>query len=252
MRVRVAEGFGLAAIPPVPPPLNHHMPGDGGPSDSSRGAGESRSSARGPLSMADTVKDTVRSRRVSILVADGVDAESLRTMREVLLAEGAAPVLVAPRLGPVVDSNGREHWVEQSLLTGSSVLFDAVYVPGGAGAAALAEERDAIDWICEAYRHCKPIAATGEGMELLIRCPGVLDGGSGNGGDRAVSEGVLASTDAASEEFAAAFTAEIARHRFWERAGKNRLASASGDRETRGYGASPAARLQPRAQSPDG
>jgi catalase len=173
-------------------------------------------------------------------VADGVDADSLRNVRAVLLAEGALPVPVDPRLGPVVDSSGKEHWVEQSLLTGSSVLFDAVYVPGGGGVGSLASERDAVDWVYEAFRHCKAIAATGDGVELVRRCPGVLDGRA-NGArlEAQAATGLLLSGQPASEAFAAAFVAAIARHRFWERSGKNRLGAAE-DRETRGYGAPPA------------
>jgi catalase len=241
---RVAEGFGLRSVPRVAPPINHHVPADGAPARYQPRRARQAVERSEALSMARTVKDQVRSRRVSILVADGVDAASLRTMRRVLLVEGALPVLVAPRLGAVVDSDGAEHWVEQSLLTGSSVLFDAVYLPGGAGAAALAAERDAVDWIAEAFRHCKPIAASGEGALLLRLCPGALDDGSGgrggNGGGRPAAAGVLASDDAASEDFAAAFVAAIAQHRFWERAGKNRLGAGSEDRETRGCGARPA------------
>jgi catalase len=222
---RVAEGFGLAAIPQLAPPINHHVPADGEPAQYASRVGRKPVERSAALSMASTPKDTARSRRVSILVADGVDAESLRSVREALLAEGALPVLVAPRLGPVIDSNGSPHWVEMSFLTGSSVLFDAVYVAGGVGAAALAEERDAVDWIAEAYRHCKPIAASEEGVELL---------GLANAAREA--EGVLISEEGASEEFAATFVAAIARHRYWERAGKNRLRAGTGDRETRGYG----------------
>jgi catalase len=235
LAARVAEGFGLGAIPLVPPPINHHVPADAAPESFAPRPGRKPVERSPALSMADTVKDTVRSRRVSILVADGVHAESLRSVRQVILSHGALPLLVAPRLGPVVDSNGDAHWVEQSLLTGSSVLFDAVYVPGGSGVDALAEERDAIDWVYEAYRHCKPIAATEEGVEILRRCPGVLDGDAGDGAEG----GLLTSSAAASEAFAAAFVAAIARHRFWGRAGRNRLCAAGGDRETRGYGASP-------------
>jgi catalase len=228
---RVAEGFGLAAIPLLAAPVNHHVPADGDPDSYASRNGRKPVERSEPLSMANTVKDDARTRRVSILVADGVEAESLRNVREALLAVGALPVLVAPRLGPVVDSNGAPHWVEQSLLTGSSVLFDAVFVPGGLGAAALAEERDAVDWVAEAYRHCKPIAVSEEGAELLRLA---------NAGVEA--DGVLASNDPATEEFAASFVAAIARHRFWERAGKNRLRGRTGDRETRGYGPpSPAA-----------
>jgi hypothetical protein len=45
---------------------------------------------------------------------------------------------------------------------------------------------------------------------------------------------VLVSPDGASERFSAAFVATIASHRFWERAGRNRLSASGVDRETRG------------------
>jgi len=113
-----------------------------------------------------------------------------------------------------------------------------VYVPGGSGVALLAEERDAFDWVCEASRHCKPIGATGERVELLRRCPGVLEGGARRGRDAG-----LFAAERASAELIGDFVAAIARHRVWEREGRNRL-GAPGDRETRGFGAPPA---QPRA-----
>ena len=237
LATRVADGFGLSAIPRVAPPINHHVPADREPSrfESRRGRKPVERSAA--LSMAGTVKDTVQSRRISILAADGVDAESLRVMCERLLAEGALPVLVAPRLGPLRDSNGAPHWVEQSLLTGSSVLFDAVYVPGGSDA--LIDERDALAWICESYRHCKPIAVSGSGVEMLAGCPGVVEAASrrvSNGGPPVFADGLLVSEEPASDRFAAAFVAAIAQHRFWERKGKNRVTDASGEADTRGIG----------------
>jgi catalase len=236
LALRVAHGFGLSAIPHVSRPINHHVPANGADGAFEPGRGPKPVKMSQALSMAGTTKTTVKSRRIAILVADAVDAHSLRVVRDAILAAQALPVLVAPLLAPLVDSNGGEHWVEQSLLTGSSVLFDAVYVPGGLGVAALAEDRDAIDWICEAYRHCKPIAASGDGLELLRLCPELLEGsrvGAGNGEGRA-RDGVLVSEEPGSEKFAAAFVALIAQHRFWERAGKNRLRGAIGDRETRG------------------
>jgi catalase len=240
LALRVARGFGLREIPRVARPINHHVPADGDPAQYASGRGDKPVERSQALSMDGTVKNTVESRKVSILVADGVDAESLRNVREALLVGGALPVLVAPRLGPVADSNGREHWVEQSLLTGSSVLFDAVYVPGGAGAASLAWERDAIDWVCEAWRHCKPIAASGSGLELLARCPGILDtvyeSARSSDGDIEFGDGLVVSNDAATQPFAANFVAAIAQHRFWERGGRNRLEAEGVDRETRGAG----------------
>ncbi len=47
------------------------------------------------------------------------------------------------------------------------MVFDAVYVPGGAEAGAWVQEADAVDFVRDAYKHCKAIAATGEGRNLL-------------------------------------------------------------------------------------
>jgi catalase len=139
------------------------------------------------------------------------------------------------------------------------VLFDAVYVPGGeASAATLSQERDALDFVTEAYRHCKPIAATTEGVRVLRECPGVLGppGDSrrpkGNGRDGA-ADGVLTSAEAASRGFISQFVAALAQHRFWERARKNRLGNSPGD-ETRGRATLPASRKRgspPPARSRD-
>ena len=50
----------------------------------------------------------------------------------------------------------------------SSVLFDAVYVPGGVESIELLKDiPDALRFIDEAYKHGKAIAASGEGVELV-------------------------------------------------------------------------------------
>ncbi|HVP27901.1 MAG TPA: catalase [Myxococcota bacterium] len=236
---RVAAGFGLTAIPRVAPPINHHVPADGAPEEYAPRAAVTRVDRSPALSMTASPMDSIRSRRIALLVADGVDAVSLRTMRAALLAEKAAPVLVAPRLGPVRDSNGDEHWVEQSLLTGASVLFDAVYVPGGGGVATLVAERDAVDWIAETYRHCKPIAATGEGVALLRRCPELVDAVEAARDDGAPpprdgDAAIVVSASPPSEAILARFVSAIAHHRNWTRAGRNRLGGDAADGETRG------------------
>ena len=54
------------------------------------------------------------------------------------------------------------------MFTTSSVLFDAVFVPGGQPAIdALATDPQALDFVCEAFKHYKPIAATGAGADFL-------------------------------------------------------------------------------------
>jgi len=227
LAARVAEGLGFREIPRLEPPINHSIPADGDPD-----AFQPRKFGPPPppspaLSMVNTVKDTVATRKVAILAADGVDLVSVRQMKDALELAGAAAKIVAPRLGTVAGADGDELLIDFSLLTASSVLFDAVYVPGGAASVAtLTAERDAIEWVTEAYRHCKPLAATGEGADLLRAAPGILDGD-------AVPEGVLVATGPASPEAIEQFLTAIAAHRFWDRARKNRPAATPKD-DTRG------------------
>jgi catalase len=55
-------------------------------------------------------------------------------------------------------------------------------VPGGADSvAALSQSGDALHFIAEAYKHAKPVAASGEGRDLIERAgvvagPGVIVG----------------------------------------------------------------------------
>ncbi len=242
LAARVAEGLGLPGIPKMELPINHSFPADGDPARFEPSV-TGRLPAESPaLSMANTVKDTVLTRKVAILASDGVDTASLKTVQDALLLAGAQGKIVATHLGVLTGADGDELPIDFSLLTTSSVLFDAVYVPGGAkSAASLTLERDALEFVTDAYRHCKPIAATSEGVELL-RAAGlsVPEGGrdrKGNG-KGSEGEGILTSTKAPTPETVRSFLEAIAQHRFWTRASKNRVGPPSGD-ETRGRGATP-------------
>ncbi|MGZ5444132.1 MAG: catalase [Thermoanaerobaculia bacterium] len=243
LATRVAEGLGMPEIPAVAPPLNHSVPADGDPA-----AFEPRRLARKigtspALSMANTVFGTVATRMVAVLAADGVDFASLREVKDAIERKGAAAKIVAPRLGALKGKDGDELLIDFSLLTAASVLFDAVYVPGGADSArALEQERDAIEFVTEAYRHCKPIGATDEGVDLLRACPGVL------GPDARDEDGVITSQGAVGR-FAERFLGAMARHRFWTRARKNRVSATPHD-DTRGraidkVAAKPATKTRP-------
>jgi putative intracellular protease/amidase len=154
--------------------------------------------------------DAVRSRKVAILAADGVDLDALQEMQDALREAGAAGKIVAKRIGILTGADGRERLIDHSLLTTSSVLFDAVYVPGGASSvAALCGDPDAVAFVAEAYEHGKAIAATGEGLDLLLACGGAL---AATKGDR---PGVVAG--AASKAVTDAFLEAIAAHRHWNR-----------------------------------
>ncbi len=241
LAARVAEGLGFA-VPAPERPLNQSIPADGDV------GGASASRVR-PLEGWSLPPSRWRIRRRDrsprgrwrFWPPTASTASSLDQIRDALLAAGARGFVVAPRLGTLQTSGGDIVAIDHSLLTTSSVLFDAVYVPGGApSVAALLEERDALDFVAEAYRHCKPMGASSEGVRLLRSVPGVLPPAEerrgatkGNGGSLA-AEGIIVSDGAADGRFTGDFLGALGEHRFWTRSRRNRMGAAEGADETRG------------------
>ena len=120
----------------------------------------------------------IRTRKVAILVAHGVDGAAVRTVYSALLADGAVPRLVGSQLGKVKTADGATLDVEITLEAGPSVLYDAVVVPDGAQG--LARDAHALDFVRDQYRHCKPILVQGAGADLLAKAsvPATLPDGS--------------------------------------------------------------------------
>jgi catalase len=155
----------------------------------------------------------IRTRKVAILVAHGVDEVMVRSLYESLLADGAVPRLVGTTLGQVKGKGGDELDVEITLEAGPSVLYDAVIVPDGEDAVEqLGRNAHAQDFVKEQYRHCKAIMVIGAGAALLQKAnvPPALPDGSPDPG--------LVGTDASDLQAAyGAFKQALARHRAFER-----------------------------------
>jgi catalase len=217
----VAEGLGLTVPAKLDKPMNMSVPADGDPRKfQPRRVSQSIESSPA-LSMVENPnfpKSSIKTRKIAVLLADGFDDVAVAEMTKSLLTAGAMPKTVAPRLGVVTGGKGQQLKVDFSFLTGSSVLFDAVYIPGGdASVAALKQQKDAHEFVGEAYKHCKAIAASGGGVELLVAA---IAGQSGqdDGGKRVrVKDGLVTSRDAAPADLAAAFIEAIAQHRHWAR-----------------------------------
>src|SRR6185295_7184382 len=73
----------------------------------------------------------IQTRRVAILVADGIDGNAVNAMHTALLERGAVPRLVGARLGEVTGAGGETFDVEATMETTPSVLYDALFIPGG-------------------------------------------------------------------------------------------------------------------------
>jgi catalase len=152
----------------------------------------------------------IAGRKVAILIAAGVDGESVGAIHAALAQKGAVPRLVAARLGPVDSSTGDALDPDATFETMPSVLFDAVVIPDGAPAAeALAALGHANEFVKDQYRHCKAILAIGAGRGLLEKAGIALDGE-----DAALIVAQSGQAAAALKPFLAA----IAAHRNWDRA----------------------------------
>ena len=215
LATRVAEGLGLSVPTKLDGPLNRSVPADADSRDYQPRGGKPPVPASAALSMANTIKDTAKTRKVAILAADGVDGKAVNEMKRQLTAAGAQGKVVAPRGGTLKGADGGAIAVDWSLLTVGSVLFDAVFVPGGqASVNALRADAMAVHFVNEAYKHCKAIAVTGAGAALL---PAIAHDGTKGTGERASDPGIVAGADGQVARVAATFIKAIAAHRNWVR-----------------------------------
>jgi catalase len=157
---------------------------------------------------------SIQTRRIAILVADGVDGAAARALHAGLAEQGAVPRFVGGRLGAVRSEDGVPVDVEVTLETTPAVLFDAVAVLGGKGAVTqLGNIGHALEFIKDQYRHAKPILAAGEAAALLENAgaPAVLPSGKPDPGI------VLVGPNDSLAEALPKFVQAIARHRHHER-----------------------------------
>lgn len=216
LAAQVAYGLGLQVPAKPEQPINHSIPADGDPKKFQPVAVDQGIKRSEALSMANTVKNTIRSRKIAILAADGVDSASLSAVKQALEAEGAVTEVIAPRLGTVAAAGKTAVPVDKSFLTTSSVFYDGVYVPGGAASAtALENEPEAVHFLNEAYKHCKAIAAHATALSLLQATYFSKELPKDKAKDAKAVPGLIINSDAGklSKEFIAA----VAQHRFWER-----------------------------------
>lgn len=183
---RVAENLGLPA-----------------PKAGTVSARKTSVSASPALSQANLLPGNIKTRKVAVLAANGVEGKAIEALKKALTAQGAHAKLLGPTSAPVKTAEGTLLNVDGSMEGLPSVAFDAVFVPGGAESVkALSGDGVALHYLLEAYKHLKPIAVHGDARQLLD----VLH--------LQVDDGLLAIKDAQDLK---AFFAAIAQHRVWAR-----------------------------------
>jgi catalase len=197
---RVAEGLGIELPEPLPKALPRATRAETKSSDS--------------LSLlARPGEATIATRRIALLVANGIDAAGVLELHRSLGEDGAVPRFVGVTLGRIECAGGETIEVEISLETGPSVLYDALVLPDGKeGVDALQQVGHAMEFVKDQYRHCKPILALGA-SEAMLEAAGIfakLPNGSPD-------PGVLLFAGDSIDDAAEAFKGAVIRHRHWER-----------------------------------
>ncbi len=149
---KVADGLGL----PLPPaakaarePLANLPPSDA-------------------LSIVKNGPDSFKGRKLGILMTDGADAALFAAVTAACDKEGTAFEVIAPKIGGVTLSDRKKVPAQQKIDGGPSVLYDAVVLlVSDAGAALLAKDKPAKDFINDAFAHCKFIAHSPAAATLL-------------------------------------------------------------------------------------
>ncbi len=214
---RVAKGLGMAVPSANGVPLNLGSAGaDANPADyqsaPAKDAGSSPALSISADSPINADKTDIKTRQIAILATDGADVAAITDLMRTLMEAGAQTALVATHLGSVKGMGGEEIMANWTFQTTSSALFDAVYVAGGADSVnMLKQDAAAVRFVNEAFRHCKPLAAVAEGVDLLKAAayPGATD--------ILEADGVVTSATTAGADLTQSFIKAIAHHRFWSR-----------------------------------
>ncbi|MDP3438700.1 MAG: DJ-1/PfpI family protein, partial [Azonexus sp.] len=196
MAAKIANGLGMELPEAMPKVLTKSMPPE-----------VLKSSA---LSLMALPGDGgIRSRKVAILVADGVHGASVVAVQAALIAAGAVACIVAPRLGPVKTADGETLEATATLENSPPVLFDALVLPDGSdGVKLLAGYGQTLEFITNQYRHGKTILALGASKALLDKA-GIANTLASGKPDPGI---LLAGVDTL-DDGAAAFIAALGKHR---------------------------------------
>ncbi|MDO5534398.1 MAG: catalase, partial [Propionibacteriaceae bacterium] len=184
----VADGLGMPLPEPAPAAVEPRT--DLPPSDA--------------LSILKNGPDSFAGRKLGVLVTPGTDATLFDAVKQAFTAAGAVVAVVAPHVGPVKLSDGKEVTPDEAIDGGPSVLFDAVaLLPDAAGAAELAGRATAQDFVSDAFAHRKFIGVGPDAGPLL----------EGAGVAEQADDGLVDLT----AENVQSFVDTLAGLRFWER-----------------------------------
>ncbi|WP_209784477.1 catalase [Chryseobacterium sp. PvR013] len=140
---------------------NQSLPADSNIIDLQSEEKEPRTKTSDALSMKNTIKNTIKTRKIGFILANGADGKIVNDLKTKLEAEGARVELIATSVAPVKLNDGSELTPKHSLNSTVSVCFDALVICPGEDSVKelmMAENKHLVlHFINEAYKHCKAI-----------------------------------------------------------------------------------------------
>ncbi|KAI9020355.1 catalase [Hyaloraphidium curvatum] len=193
---RVASGLGVA--PPKQAAVKNH-------GQTTKG-----------LSILEFRPKNVAGKKIAILVAEGVSGRQIAAFKAEVEKNGAVCEVISATFGPIKTVDGQKELVpDKMLIHVSSTFYDAVWVPGGTEMHIDALKRDglAVHFINEQFKHCKPIAASGNGIDLLAASAlptiGLANSTSSTSPDEGVTSKIGASVSKVAQKAMWAMTAAV-------------------------------------------
>lgn len=141
----------------------------------------------------------VQGRKIGIIADAGSDLAGVAKLAKAAEGMGVVPLVIAP-VGGVLKAGRRSVIVNRTYATARSIEFDSVIIAAGT-----APDPKQVVLLQEAFRHCKALAAWGDGGAVLkgakipVKGPGIM----------------LA--DDVDKDFTAQLTAALGLHRAWDR-----------------------------------
>ena len=165
---KVSENLGLEIPKEVEEPVNQAIGADADVKKHQPGPKKNYLDKSEALSQEHLPSEGIATRKIAVLVGDGFSESDFNKMKKPLEEAGAMVQLVGVHGGTIKCDKGDSHKVEHALMTTESVLFDALYIPGGKESiAALMKQAKAKKFVNEALKHCKAIAVDSEGEEFF-------------------------------------------------------------------------------------
>ena len=154
------------------------------------------------LSQVVTTPGPVAGRKVAIIADAGADLSGVVELKAALAAAGVTALVLAP-VGGLLTRGETSVPVSRTNLTARSIEFDAVVIAAGTTPTGDIKQ---IILLQEAHRHCKALAAWGDGVQILTGA-GIDTDGPG-----------ITVGEAMNTAFTTALIAALGLHRVWERA----------------------------------